>query len=305
MKQFSSCLTRLASVLLCCFPVIGIEPLSAADDYHFLYLSGSGGYSSLYGTPNNVSALGAGAGMGGLGYQLRLKGGFWLSLGADISLVNARYKVSPFTLSATAMDTQGKSITMHYAVSQTDSYRRVAVGVPVMAGYFYQGFYCGAGFKISLPLSMDVTTGLDYTTSATYSQYIEDFADMSDHDYGRFADSQDQQASSRLNGSLLLEAGYDVLRYTPQRRTNHILNIGLYAEMGLTSVTAKPEQGQRVLFVSDNATVLRGVPYFAWTGSGSNACLPFYIGVRLTYMLGGGKSKGSYGVSQGCQCYGN
>ena len=79
-------------------------------------------------------------------------------------------------------DTQGKLATMHYQVGTIDERTRLFyASIPIMFGYHNCGFYIGAGAKIGLPIVPTVKSQYTYTTTATYSEYIEDFVNMPNH----------------------------------------------------------------------------------------------------------------------------
>ena len=273
---------------------------SRTDEYyHFGYVSFSGGYSSLHENISEMYPLGGFSGFVGVGYEFRVKG-FWLTVGGDVQLYRTNSEINGLTFNHPANDTQGKAITMHYTVKQQDTQEWVYANVPVMIGGYYKGFYGGAGLKVGWPIVSQSVSKSDYTTTATYKEYIADFTEMPDHYYGTYQSDKAENLKLRPNVSIIGELGYDVLSQVESRQTLcHILKLGVYAEYGLCSVINDRGQGTNIIYTG-NATEIMVPPYLYWADTSNKRVTPYSIGVKLTYVFGG---KGTGTFHKGCMCY--
>lgn len=207
-------------------------------DNHFFTLGGSAGYSTLFENVPELKTLGSLAGTINFGYEYRIKG-FYMTFSAELQYFSA---TSTFNISGTdklIYDTQGKQALMHYDFDQSlDKQSFLFVNLPVVLGYYYRGLYLGAGAKIGYCIHAKESTTLLYSTSATYQQYIDDFASMSDHFYTTYSSSVTENLNSKYKLSAIAEIGYDILTYS--REINHTnrsgLKISVVAEYGLNNL---------------------------------------------------------------------
>ena len=132
---------------------------------HYFSVSAGGGYYSLFENIPEVNTYGGGAGLFGIAYEMRYNG-FWFSLGADFLYGSSKLSMQGFEVSRDIFDTQGKRVTMTYTVSgYTDEQRDFRVGVPLMVGFFTNGFYGGVGVKFSYSPRTITTPTLTYTAT--------------------------------------------------------------------------------------------------------------------------------------------
>ena len=289
---------------------------AANDNYHFVYLSGSAGYSMLQNDIPELTPAGKTGGLIGLGYEFR-HNGVWMSVGAQASFHRSSLTVadmtfyphqSPTYATATFYDTQGKEIYPRYNISQIDHLKYMFLDVPIMVGYYVQGFYVGAGMKISYPVSSDIQTSGEYTFSANYVLYPDIWIEMG-HGYGQYEyPATSQSVPLKLSASLIGEVGYDLLSSMPTRSaTCTLLKLGFYFEYGVSRLMNPVEYKQNYTLntLGDGGydlTKLHINPYLTTAVTNQNWIVPFYTGVKLTVMIGGSRGARA-GYHTGCQCY--
>ena len=88
----------IGSIGLSCFVSVSAASYRrvANDNYHFVYLSGSAGYSMLQNDILELTPAGKAGGLVGLGYEFRHTG-FWMSVGAQVSFHRSTLSVSDMT----------------------------------------------------------------------------------------------------------------------------------------------------------------------------------------------------------------
>lgn len=275
------------------------------DNYHFGYISVGAGYSALSSNIKDVSNFGSWGALGGVGYEFR-RAKFWMSVGAQMMILNSSCDIAEYTYTQIGKDDQGRDVDFHYVVNEKDKQQWTSVDVPLMLGYYYQGFYIGAGAKVGFSYMSSVTASGTYDLKGDYHRYAgEDFQNMPDHRYGTYDFSGKQKINLLPRGAVLAEIGYDVLA---TRRTNSltctILKIGMFFEYGLNSVVAVPDESKPRIQVSENDPTSATVyPYYLTAIKKSDRVVPYFVGLKLTFMVGGSRTGGSGTWHRGCQCY--
>lgn len=290
---------------------IGIVPILAqahsghglnGDNYHFGYISGSAGYSMLQMNYADAVSQGNCGGTVGLGYEFR-NNGFWTSVGAQLSFHRSSLLIDEYTRDFAGWDTQNKHTTLHYRVNQKDDFNWQFIDVPIMIGYYMKGFYVGAGPKLSYAINPQTHSSGTYNLSATNDEYNVTFSDMPDRGYTDYDFESDTQNRLNLGVSLIGEIGYDLLSSVGSRSTIcHVLKLGFYFEYGLNNFVGTWDSPQPNIKPDPaNATQATVYPYFN-TLTGTHRTVPFYAGLKLTYMIGGSRTARA-GFHQGCMCY--
>lgn len=257
------------------------------SDNHFLTLGGDVGYSKLLENVPELSTFGGIAGAIDFGYEYRIKG-FWMSLSAELQYLSA---TSRFRISGTdklIYDTQGKQALMHYDFGQSfDKQDFLFVNLPVLLGYYYRGLYLGAGAKIGYCIRAKESSALQYRTSATYQQYIDDFSSMSDHDYATYSLYVSENLNSKYKLSAIAEIGYDVLAYS--REMNHTnrsgLKISVVAEYGLNNLINTNAESPLYSFNEKNAAEVFIHPFYNTKAAQSYRIHPLYVGIRISWIF--------------------
>ena len=305
-------------MLVACFAVIVALPMSSqsfrqrhsafedGDDFHFAYISGSVGYSMLQTAVPNAMPHGAVGGAVGLGYEFR-NSGLWANLGVQMSFHRSALMIDEYTRSFNGLDTQGKEVTLLYRVNQKDEMEWNYVDVPMLVGYYIRGFHIGAGIKVSYALSPITRSTGTYELSGLYETYAEPFTNMPERGYTVY--EYDNRIANQLNvgASLIGEIGYDLLSSMPTRsRLCNVLKLAFYFEYGLNTQMRKWETPQEAIvpIVPTNPTPATQViisPYVNTFASPART-VPFFTGVKLTYMIGGSRTA-RVGFHHGCMCY--
>ena len=276
------------------------------DDFHFGYISGSVGYSMLQTTIQNAMPEGNVGGAVGLGYEFR-NSGLWANLGVQMSFHRSSLLVDPYTVSKPGQDTQGKAVMLQYRVKQTDKIEWNYIDVPLMAGYYVRGFHIGAGIKISYALNPKTTSSGTYNLGGLYDGYDKVIENVG-HGYQEYEFKNTVKNQLNVGVSLIGEIGYDLLSSMPTRsRICHVLKLAFYFEYGLNT-QLRGWDGAPQERVAPNSTALPTPatnvtinPYLN-TFDPPKRAVPFFTGVKLTYMIGGSRTA-RVGMHHGCMCY--
>ncbi len=276
------------------------------DDFHFGYVSGSVGYSMLHTGATNIVSHGDAGGAVGIGYEFR-NSGLWVNLGAQMSFHRSSLAIDAYTFELPGEDTQGKNVQLVYQVSETDVLQWNYIDVPILVGYYVKGFYLGGGIKLSYAIHPITQTQGTYDLSGKYAEYAEPISNQPQHGYTQY-DFADKR-TNRLNvgASLIGEIGYDLLSSLPtSSRICHVLKLGFYFEYGLNNQLSKWDTPQLHIEATSTAqmtpaTDIQVNPYLN-TESNPARTVPFYAGVKLTYMIGSSRTARA-GFHHGCMCY--
>ena len=282
------------------------NPFEGGDDYHFGWVSGSVGYSMLQTRIPTARSHGGTGGSVGLGYEFR-NSGLWVNMGLQLSFHRSSLTIDAYTEGLPGQDTQGKTVELIYRVNETDELQWNYIDVPIMVGYYYKGLYLGGGLKLSYAINPTTTAKGVYDLSGKYSEYSEPVSDQPQHGYTQY-DFEDKR-SNRLNvsASVIGEIGYDLLSSLPTSdRLCHVLKLGFYFEYCLNNQLSKWDTPQsHIEPIGEGpivpATSVKINPY-ANTMSDPFRTVPFFTGVKLTYMIGSSRTARS-GFHHGCMCY--
>ena len=274
------------------------------DNYHFGYISAGAGYSSLSYNTGNISAKGGLGYLAGFGYEFR-RHHAWISAGLQFQQLSSRVNVDEYTYtpSVGGMDDLGRIVDKYYyTVNQKDHQNRLSLDIPIMLGYYNNGFYIGGGIKVAFPIRSSGTVKGSYDIDADYDRYIGTVSDThyyKTYPYNGTSDSYKLRPMVSLAG----EIGYDFFALlSTNSRLCHILKLGMYFEYGLRSVKTSP-LADPLTINPENITDVAINPYFATQKGAHGWTVPYIVGVKLTYMIGGSRSATAT-WHKGCQCYG-
>ena len=293
------------------------------DNYHFVYVSASAGYSSMDENLEPVTTNGGFGGLVGVGYEFR-RTHFWLSVGGQLSMMNSKSIVSDYQWdkSATnwpmkdgekmyAMYPNGLKFDPVYFINQTDEQRLVSVDVPVMLGYYYSGFYVGVGAKAGFNFRSSIKTKGTYELAANIDRYSgELWRDKPDLYLTTYNYNGKRDYSPKVQASVIGEIGYDVLSTVRTHSTYcQVLKIGFYFECGVRSLAEDPSVTPLSFEEDGNGNLMAHQayinPYYMSSTTSNDRILPYYVGVKVTYMFGGSRTNHSGTWHKGCQCYDN
>lgn len=284
------------------------NPFEGGDDYHFGYISGSVGYSMLQTSVPNAMPYGKLGGSVGLGYEFR-NSGLWVNVGAQFSFHRSQLVIDEYDTRSeadqnpyTGFDTQNHATVFHYKVNQTDEQQWNSIDIPVLVGYYTHGFHVGGGLKMSYAFNPQTRTFGTYNLSATNLHYDVTFENMPDRGYTDYP--FDYTKNNRLNVgvSLIGEIGYDLLSSVPTRsRICNVLKLSFYVEYGLNNHLRNRETPEPRVETTADARVAIINPYLN-TFANPVRTVPFFTGVKLTYMIGGSRTA-RVGFHHGCMCY--
>ncbi len=267
-------------------------------DKHYLSLSASGGYYSLLENISEIKTVGGGGVTLGVGYEFRYNKLF-LSGGIDFQYGASTLIYQGFDVHRELLDTQGKPVSFHYYVDEyRDTQHDLRIGVPIMIGFCTNGIYGGVGVKFSYAPRTITTPSVTYETTGSYSQYIDDFADMPNHFYTKYTAPGRSEVIMKPQGHVIAELGYDILNR--ERMNNYalcsVLKIAAYAEYGLNScMSGTDHNGVLYGFDETNPVQLTVNSYYAQRDLSKARIVPLYVGIKVTFML---RIK-----TANCQCY--
>ena len=282
------------------------NPFEKGDDFHFGWIGGSVGYSMLHTSVPTVHSNGDLGGSIGAGYEFR-NSGLWVNLGIQMSFHRSRLAIDEYTFELPGQDTQGKNVTLGYRVNETDEIQWNYVDVPILVGYYYNGLYLGAGFKLSYAINPTTKTKGSYDLIGKYDEYPEPISDQPQHGYTLYNFADKRANKMNVGVSLIGEIGYDLLSSLPNNsRTCHVLKLGFYLEYGLNNQLGKWDTPQAHIEAVGGGSAIPAMnvrvnPYLN-TFSNPGRTVPFFAGVKLTYMIGGSRTARA-GFHHGCMCY--
>jgi len=276
---------------------------ASSDNYHFGYISGGMGYTSLQSAVPDLTPKGGLGGLVGIGYEFR-NNGVWLNVGAQVGFHSSEATMDRWRENYPGYDTQGKEIMLHYDIDERDRQKWTFVEVPVLVGWYFNGFHIGGGLKVSYAINTRVTASGTYDVSATNELYGIEFHDMPEHGYTSYAFEGDHDAKLNPLVSVIGEVGYDVLSSIPTRSMLcHVLRVSFYFEYGLNALVSPVSSNKRVMVDPNDATSVIVNPYFAAGMTQKYRVVPYYTGVKFTYLIGGSKTARAGGYHKGCHCY--
>ena len=273
------------------------------DNYHFGYISGGLGYTSLQEAIPDFTPQGRLGGLVGFGYEFR-NNNVWVSAGLQMNFHRSGAKMEGWKYDCPGYDTQGKEVTLHYVVNEQDEQKWQFIEIPILAGWYFKGFYVGGGLKVGYSLNSKIVSSGTYELSATNELYGIEFKNMPEHGYTTYDFEGEHAASLKPMLSLIGEIGYDVLSSVPTRsQLCHVLKVGFYFEYGLNSVIEPVSVNTRLDVEPKDATKVVVNPYLASGMTEKYRVVPFYTGVKITYLVGGSRTARASGYHRGCNCY--
>lgn len=305
--------SRLSKVLyLGCLAMVLLSPtlsvygksahISKGENYHFGFVYGSVGYNNLQTSLTNVTPSGAVGGSFGAGYEFRYKG-LWVSIGAGAQFHRSSLTLNEYSETRPGFDQQGKEVTFHYDIlSQKDQNKWTMVDIPLMVGYYIKGFYVGVGPKLSFVLQPNIVSQGKYDFSAYYPIYNTIFRDMPERGYTQYEFEEKGTVSTNPLVSICAEVGYDILSSVGTRSSLcHVLKIGGYFEYGINSIL-RPSSSAMYLHVDETNAAMAHPSSFLGGMMESKRVVPYLVGVKITYMIGGSRHGGGV-YHRGCMCY--
>jgi len=249
---------------------------------------------------------GAVGGAVGVGYEFR-NSGLWANVGVQMSFHRSTLMIDEYTRTFPGLDTQGKEVTLLYRVNQTDKMEWNYIDVPMLAGYYIRGFHIGAGIKVSYALKPVTRSTGTYELSGLYETYPTPFSNMPDRGYTTYEFDNRVANQLKVGASLIGEIGYDLLSSMPTRsRICNVLKLAFYFEYGLNTQLRKRETPQDAIVpvIPGNPTPATQVTVSPYVNTFSTPArtVPFFTGVKLTYMIGGSRTA-RVGMHHGCMCY--
>lgn len=263
------------------------KPTDQTETLHYGWFAADAGYNILLEDYDDLSTLGGGRASVSLGYELQ-HDGFYFSLGAAATFWTSSAKTEALQIEQLMRDTQGKNMTFKFNLPQGDEFSYgLFVSVPIVFGYTFRGWCFGGGARVGYHLLTENASDRKYSTSASYSQYFEDFEDMPNHFYTDYKAHSHEKLTMTFPVSVLVEGGYNVLYGKSQssHKMHSILRIGFYAEYGFIKVFNNEQDLPYVVVNKEHPTQLDIYAYYNRKSTESNFIFPLSAGIKVTYML--------------------
>ena len=269
------------------------RPRANRDTRHYFYSNLTAGYSIVFDDFDNTDEKGGFASILGLGYSFMVPS-FWFEVGAETQLLSSYMTITDDFSDKRVWDTEGDEVIYHYNKDLWyDRQDLVYVGIPVMFGYHhYMGFSIGAGFKYSVNVLAMARNRLQYSTSATYSDYIDDFENMPNHFYGDYDVHVSKSMSHKVmrnKFAVCLVAGYTIYNnhrnYTGMRNRHVLCRLSGYFECGINPLIQNRDVREMYTLNPSNPAELMNVPYYLSNSTRNKRTIPFMVGIRWTYTL--------------------
>lgn len=263
----------------------------------YFYLGVSGGYSVLSGKVSPMDVDGS-LNLGGhLGYEYR-HGLFLLRASANVQSLKSRCS-TPISIPDMIIDDQvGTDATMHYEMKSPLEERLTCLllGVGVMAGYSQNsnnsnnqfnrggggGFYILGGLNFTLLPKFYSDVSLDYSTTATYSKYIDDYEDMPNHYYSE-QHSEDRVNLVKNNATVLLMISAELGWEFVLGKCDY-LKLGAFCDVGVTNIMYdwKNSKATESYYPNhDNISQILVSSYYLNQAMKDKYVIPFMVGLRL------------------------
>lgn len=299
LKMNTSCDYSIKSIVLRAIGILLLLPLSVSSfcqigsrPQHYYTVGTSVGYSQFISNQSNVSVQGRPTGSLMLAYELRHRR-LWFQTGLEarylssFSQYNRSFEFSVYPIE----DTQGKRMTMHYIIhGYSETEKILALQVPLLIGFISEkGFYMGGGLRLGWCVYSGVDANVSYSTEGVYSQYDESMGQMPNHSFGTYDASVSGSSKAHFLGSFVFELGADVWRsslYGTGRTGSQALQLGAYADMGLnTPYEISTQRESLFIYPDSNNAQLLNVESLLSVQTGKSLCIPFHVGVKLTYLF--------------------
>jgi len=257
-----NCKVIILITLLSSFSLFSVKA-NASDVNNFLGFWLSGAYSTMLHNVDMVHNEFGGAAELGFTYELQHRH-LLFNLGVGYTYQNTGINVPDFsysqgTFEAPLYDSEGDALIYNYNVS--NRIERIGahyVPIQLMLGGQFGKFYFLAGGKFRLAISASTKVKSDITTTGTYPQFIDDFANMYNHAFFDHKPFESKGTTSlnhcaalsveigwRLGMKSTRETGFDAPKDGKAR-----YRLGFFADYGLLNIHRNREEP--ALYVADD-----------------------------------------------------
>jgi hypothetical protein len=247
-----------------------------------------GGYPFVFDDFAETTNLGRYSASLGVSYMFKMYNGFWFDAGLEYQ---EQVAMSTYNMSGTDVlvyDTQGKEMMFHYKFNSTYDYQYFnVINLPIVVGYFYKGFYIGAGPKIGMCVNILETSEVNYTTSSSYNQYIEDFEGMPNHYNATYTTKCKERLLPSLKLSAVFEMGYDFL-VKLNSNNYHTLKFSLFGEVSMFDLKSNSNNLLLYRIDQENASYLQLAPFYYTKSTNGNRVVSLYsaiVGLKLSWII--------------------
>ena len=292
LNKFRLCLLKVKFVLLLLVLAFNLEAKHEVKSN--VYLANSlavhlgGGYPYVFDDFVETTNLGQYFANIGVSYTFRLYNGFWFDVGLEYQNLGAILKYNVSGTDYLVYDTQGKEMLFHYKFNSTFDYQNFnIINMPIMVGYYNRGFYIGIGPKLGWCFNIMETSNVNYTTSSSYNQYIEDFVNMPNHYNATYTNSCRENLLPSLKLAAIFELGYD-LNLKVNNKNYHTFRLSLFGEYSMFSLKSQNNNFLLYRIDENNASQLQLSPFYYIKSNNDNRVVAFYsinVGMKLSWVI--------------------
>ena len=186
-------------------------------------------------------------------------------------------------------------LTYYYNFTNTrEQQHTFEVGVPILFGADYKGFYAMAGMRLGLPVMKEYSISTDLTRTISDKRGIDDYSDMPNHYlYNNDLSQKGKLKLATLNPQVAIEAGYNLDPWLQRKRDRKTgekpsfvellhYEVGIYANVGVLDYHQQAKSGE--FYVCDEANKIDVTSIKTITDDSQIAnknMVPWNIGVRF------------------------
>ena len=291
--------------LLLLFIIVPSSVMAGKDEFgnqygniHYFSLSGGIGYSTIFEDFQEWKTVGSVGGTLFAGYELRVNH-FSFNTGLEMQYLSAQSLLAQSGFNSYFKDSQGKDFEYQCDFNRVWDMQHFLFGnVPIMVGYFQNGFYINAGLKLGCCIWSKEMITANYTTKGIYEQYIDPFKQMESHKYSNFQTSASAKLpATKIKASVCAEIGYDIFAWARKANSTERqgLKFGLFAEYGLNNITVTDVDQPIYSVDPKDYSQLILTPFYSARSAKAHRAIPFYAGIRVTWLLSLGQ--------RNCDCH--
>lgn len=229
----------------------------------YVDIYGGAGYSLMMHNIAGSKTPGGGAGMIGVGYDLKhRRNPLIFHAGLEFMLLNSTTKMDPFRLEG-QFNYGDPTITGNYPMDfymdfnpYKESHNRFSINVPILVGAEFDRWYIMGGAKAQIGVLGFYNTRGTVTTSAKDHQLIGDFENMPTHAF----EASDFKSNGNINFGIDVTASVEggvvldewmprnMLKLNNKNRTKLSYRAGLFADYGILNINANRTEGSILRF---------------------------------------------------------
>lgn len=273
--------------------VLSALPGKAQFVHHEFSLYGAGGISEMqYDTKIGDRKTGFG-GNAGIGYTFFFTPNWGIGTGAEISFMNTKYDLSPFTGSTPANDGE-EEFEFRYTIDRySEKQKTLNINIPLMLKYQTGGktkFYAAVGGKVGFPVESSYKIkSASIKTSGYYPQYGNELFTPAFMGFGEFQ-TPEKKEDLPLKTMIMLSAESGVKWKLAKSLS---LYTGAYIDYGLNNISDSRQNEKIVTYNSQSPAEFKyhSILDSHYNESGrtqnfTGKVIPFSVGIKVALAFG-------------------